>query len=82
MPGQLLKETAVEYRRRWQAAHEAEIEEIRQTPLATKLRQLSVLVESGNLFATESDFALQDAEVLDRWNRIRRYYGDSSPQRG
>jgi hypothetical protein len=82
MPGHLLKETAVEYRRRWQAVHEAEIEEIGQTPLATKLRQLSLLVESGNLFATKPDFPPQDAEVLDRWNRIRRYYGDSSSQRG
>ena len=82
MPGHLLKETAVEYRRRWQAVHEAEIEEIAQTPLATKLRQLSLLVESRNLFATKPDFAPQDAEVLDRWNRLRRYYGHSSSQRG
>ena len=82
MPGHLLKETAVEYRRRWQAVHEAEIEEIGQTPLATKLRQLFLLVESGNLFATKPDFAPEDAEVLDRWNRIRRYYADSPSQRG
>jgi hypothetical protein len=82
MSGHLLKETAEEYRRRWQAVHEAEIEEIEQTPLATKLRQLSLLVESRNLFATKPDFSPEDAEVLDRWNRIRRYYGDSSSQRG
>ena len=81
MPEHLLKETAVEYRRRWQAVHKAEIEEIRQTPLATKLRQLSLLVESGNLFDTEPDFAPKGAEVLDRRNRISRYYGDSSSQR-
>ena len=78
MPGRLLKEAAAEYRRRWQAVHEAEIDEIRQTPLTTKLRQLSVLVESRNLFPAEPDFPPQDAEVLDRRNRIRRYYGDSS----
>jgi hypothetical protein len=78
----LLKEAAAEYRRRWQAVHEAEIDEIRQTPLTTKLRQLSVLIESRNLFATEPDFPPQDAEVLDRWNRIRRHYGDSSSPRG
>ena len=82
MPEHLLKETAVEYRRRWQAIHEAEIDEIRQTPLTTKLRQLSLLIESRNLFATEPDFAPQDAEALDRWNRIRRYYGDSSSRHG
>jgi hypothetical protein len=35
MPRHLLRETAAENRRRWQAVHEAEIEEIRQTPLAT-----------------------------------------------
>ena len=80
MRGHLLNETAAEYRRRWQAVHEAEIDEIRQTPLATKLRQLSLLVESTNMLATETDFAPQDAEALDRWNRIRRYYGDSSSQ--
>jgi len=82
VPGHLLKEAAAEYRRRWQAVHEAEIDEIRQTPLTTKLRQLSVLVESRNLFAAEPDVPPQDAEVLDRWNRIRRYYGDSSSPRG
>ena len=78
MPGHLLEETAIEYKRRWQAVHEAEIDEIRQTPLTTKLRQLSLLVGSGNLFPAQPDRAAQDAEVRDRWNRIRRYYGDSS----
>ena len=82
MPGHLLKETAVEYRRRWQAVHEADVEEIRQTPLTIKLRQLSLLIESRNLFATEPDFTALDAEALDRWNRIRRYYGDSSSRHG
>lgn len=81
MPRQLLKESAIEYQRRWQAVRDAEIDEIRQTPVAAKLRQLSLLVGSGNLFPAQPDFTPQDIEVLNRWNRIRRYYAVSSSRR-
>jgi hypothetical protein len=51
----LVKEPAIEYQQRWRAAHEAEIEEIRQTTLAAKLRQLSLLVGSGSLLPPQPD---------------------------
>lgn len=73
----LIKEAAIEYQQRWRAVHEAEIEEIRQTPLAAKLRQLSLLVGSGNLFPPQPDLTPRDIEVLNRWNQLRMHYGDS-----
>lgn len=73
----LIKEAAIEYQQRWQAVHEAEIEEIRQTPLAVKLRQVSLLVGSGNLFPPQPDFSPRDIEVLNRWNQLRMHYGGS-----
>jgi hypothetical protein len=71
----LIKEAAIEYQRRWRAVHEAEIEEIRRTALATRLRQLSVLMESSNLFPIPPHYASQDIEALNRWNWLRRHYG-------
>jgi len=78
MSRRFLKDTAIEYQCRWQAVHGAEIDEIRQTPVATKLRQLSLLIGSRNLFPP---LAPQDIEVLDRWNRLRTIYGDTSSKR-
>jgi hypothetical protein len=75
----LLRETAVEYQRRWQEVYEAEIEEIMETPLAAKFRQLSVLVGSGKLFPWGPDFTPEDAEALNRWNQLRRHYGGAPP---
>jgi hypothetical protein len=77
----LPKEAAIEYQRRWQAVHEAEVDEMRQTPLAVKFRQLSVLVGSRTLFAVPPSWSVEDTEVLDRWNRLRTHYGNLSPER-
>ena len=78
----LLRETAIEYQRRWREVYEAEIEEIMQTPLAAKFRQLSVLVGSGKLFPSGLDFTPEDAEALNRWNQLRRHYGGDPPGLG
>jgi len=77
----LLRESANEYRRRWQAVHDADIQEIRQTPLEVKLRQLSVLVGSASLFPEQPDLSPQESEVLHRWNRLRIHYGNPSSRR-
>ena len=51
------------------------IEQLRRTSPADKFRQLAALMASAkNSEQTEAELA-EEAEVRERWNRLRRIYG-------
>lgn len=74
MKNLITKAEARSFKRRWKAVNAAEREELRATPAAHKFRQLAALMASvGELGWTEA-LAAEEAEVRDRWNRLRRAY--------
>ena len=63
------------WRAGWQAVNRREIEELRKTPVLTKLRQLAAMMCSSNEFLPTPH---RDAEVLiarQRWLEIYRAFG-------
>jgi hypothetical protein len=60
---------------RWQLANAAEIEELRATPPDVKLQQLAALMASAGLMGWRTDLAAEDAEVRERWAKLRKAYG-------
>jgi hypothetical protein len=68
-------EEAQAYARRWVLLQEFEAAEMRRTSMDTRLRQLSALMASRELFATEPDRELQVQAVRERWARLRQAFG-------
>ena len=62
------------YRARWQLVNQAEIEELRNTPLEVKLRQLAALMASVNQMGWTEAMASEVDEVREKWRRLRAAY--------
>lgn len=63
---------ARDYLDRWKLVHEVEIQELRNAPLDTKVRQLSILMASRDLFEHDDvEREKEEAVVRERWARIR-----------
>lgn len=75
MKGMITKKEAREFKRRWKAVNEFELQELRETPPAKKLQQLSALMASVKAFPGW-DEALKEgeAEVRERWLKLKRLY--------
>jgi hypothetical protein len=72
MKPRLTKAEARAYKARWRKVNEAEIEELRRTPIAVKVRQLGAMMEMARrLPPTEGD-EREVAEVRERWNKLRK----------
>jgi hypothetical protein len=70
----MTKREARAWKRRWEAVNKAEREELRKTTAETKLHQLNALVNSARRLGWREGSDREDAEIRDRWNRLRRYY--------
>lgn len=70
----LTKAQARAFRKRWQLVNAAEVEELRKTSLAEKFRQTAALMASGRDLGWGDDFDSGEAEVWDRWRRLRQAY--------
>jgi hypothetical protein len=57
---------------RWKMIRELGADELRDSSLETRLRQLSALVGSRQLFNVDADRERRVAEVRERWARIRK----------
>lgn len=68
-------EEAQAYARRWELVREMEAAELRRAPMETKLRQVSALMASRNLFDPEPDREPDVQAVRERWARLRRALG-------
>jgi len=64
--GQLIKDQAVAYQKRWQLANEAEIQELRRTSLAEKLQQTATLMASGQALGWNDPTDSDEAELWQR----------------
>ena len=65
-------EEAVAYFRRWEMVRDAEVRELRRTPMETKLQQLASLMASRHIFGPEPDREAETRVVRERWARLRR----------
>jgi len=63
------------YFNRWELVKEIELAELRGTSMDTKLRQLSALMASRSLFATDPEREHGAQLVRDRWDRLWQVMG-------
>ena len=71
----ITKTQARAFRERWKAVNAAEREELRATTVAAKLRQLAALMGSVRTRGWEKPSAAEEAEIRDRWKRLRKAFG-------
>ncbi len=62
------------YIERWALANQREIEELRATPIAVKLRQLISLMASASVFHDSVARRIDEEEVRARWQKIKSAY--------
>lgn len=75
MKTMITKEEALEYKRRWEAVNEAEVQELRKTTVPQRLQQLITLMACGKVFIVQTDaLRAEENEVRKRWNRLRKAY--------
>lgn len=65
-------EEAVAYFGRWEMVRDAEVRELRRTPMETKLQQLASLMASRHVFGPEPDREAETRVVRELWARLRR----------
>ena len=64
-------EEARQFKARWQIVNDFTAEEARHAAPALKLRQLALMYEAGQSLGWADASAQGEAEVLDRWRRLR-----------
>jgi hypothetical protein len=57
---------------RWKMVRESGADELRNSSMETRMRQLSALVGSRRLFNVDADRERRVTEVRERWARIRK----------
>ena len=70
----ITKAEARAFRRRWKAINNAELEELRATPISQKLHQLAALMLSARQLGWTKAFQEEEAEVRERWTRLRKAF--------
>ncbi len=68
----ITREQAHAFLARWKLVRQAQTQELRETSIETKARQLSTLMASRDLFPPDPDRELQVEAVRERWARIHR----------
>jgi hypothetical protein len=76
VPKLLTRSEARAFRARWELVNVAEQREVQSTPLDHKLRQLAALMASADAMGWTDALASEEAEVRDRWNRLRAIFGE------
>lgn len=71
----ITKSQARAFRERWKAVNAAERAELRATSVAEKLHQLAALMGSVRMPGWEKPSAAEEAEIRDRWKRLRKAFG-------
>jgi hypothetical protein len=66
------REQAQSYASRWTLVRDAEVAEVRLTPIETKFKQLAALMASRDAFGSDPDREEQIREVRERWARVRQ----------
>jgi len=68
----LTSEQAHAFLARWKLVKQAGTQELQETSLETRVRQLSTLMASRELFRPDPNRELRVADVRERWARIHR----------
>lgn len=68
----LTRQQAQSYASRWTLVRDAEVAELRFTPMETKFKQLAALMASQDAFGSDPDREEQIREVRERWARVRQ----------
>jgi len=76
MKNRITSAEAKSFRKRWKAVNAAEREELINTPIMHKLLQLAALMASAEPMGWTGALAAEEAEVRDRWSRLRKVLGD------
>jgi hypothetical protein len=63
------------YLKRWELVKQIELTELRRTSMDVKLRQLSALMASRDLFGVDPERAHGVQLVRERWARLRQALG-------
>lgn len=75
MKPKVTKEEAAAYKTRWELANAAELAELCVMTPSEKFRQLEALMASVDQLGWTEALQKEEAEVRERWRRIREYYG-------
>lgn len=67
----MTKEEARQFKARWKLVNDVVIEEVRRTPLSTKLQQLEVMYEAGQALGWTDALREGEEEVWKRWQFLR-----------
>jgi hypothetical protein len=72
--GRLTKAEARAFRRRWERVNREEEEELRSTSVEVKWRQFNTLLGWAGQFGWTESLGEGEAEVRQRWARLRKEY--------
>lgn len=72
MKSRMTKSQAKGFMARWELVNRAERDELRATPTEQKARQLAALMQSAKEFGGDERPGVEEAEVRERWNELRR----------
>ncbi len=72
MDGRIKQREAQAFRKRWEIVADAERQEVRTASMAHKLRQLASLMPLVQKLRWSKTFKIEETEVRNRWNRLRR----------
>ncbi len=67
----MTKEEARQFKARWKLVNDVVTEEVRRTPVSTKLQQLAVMYEAGRALGWTSALREDEEEVWERWRLLR-----------
>ena len=76
MKNRITRAEAEAFRARWRVVNAAEREELISTPVMYKLLHLASLMASAGPMGWTETLAAEEAEVRDRWLRLRKVLGD------
>lgn len=72
--GQLIKDQVLAYQKRWQMVNAAEIQELRHTSIAEKLRKTADLMASVQAMGWRDALESDEIKVWERWKKLRENY--------
>lgn len=78
MTRRMTKAEAKAWKARFEALNEYEREELRNTPVSVKIRQLAALMATARQLGWEEALASGEEEVRERWRRLRKACGAQS----
>jgi hypothetical protein len=75
MKRRMTKSDVEAFQKRWRRVNDAERDELRSASPALRLRQLAALMASVDQFGWRKALAKGEAQVRERWKRLRSCYG-------